>query len=776
MGLFGLGQPVRRSEDARLLTGRGRYVADVAPPGALTLLFLRSPHGHAEIGAIDVTAARAISGVRAVFTAADVAADGLGDLPCIVSVRDRQGQPLPRHGRPLLARDRVRHVGEAVAMVIAETPAAARDALDAIRVDYRPLPAAASMAEALADGAPVVHADRPDNRAFYWQMGDAEATARALAEAARVITLRLVQNRVVPCAMEPRAVVAEYDSAADRYTLTTSSQGAHGVREMLASATLKVPEERIRVVIGDVGGGFGTKLFHYAEEALALWAARRLGQTVKWVGDRSEAFLADTHGRDQANAIRAGFDQAGRLIALEVKSHANMGAYLNAFAPMVASRMTGCMLAGAYAVPLIFASCEGVYTHTTPVDAYRGAGRPEATYIIERVMDAAAREFGLAPEEIRWRNFIRPDQMPFRTASGCTYDSGDFARNLDDALIAADVAGFPARQADAAARGRRRGIGLSTYVEICGFEEEEATLRVHDDGAVELLIGTQSSGQGHETAYAQIIAGELGVPFERIRVVQGDTDRIPFGRGTGGSRSLPVGGPAVSAACAALIEKGKALARQLLQAGEADIEFADGHFRVAGRSGGPTLSIEALAKAARAAETGSPAGLDATARYTSRAPTFPNGCHIAEVEVDPETGHVAVVRYTVVDDFGTIVNPLLLAGQIHGGVVQGIGQALMEHAVYEAETAQLQTGSFVDYALPRAGDVPSFAVAFNVVPCQTNPLGIKGAGEAGTIAACPAVINAVLDALAPLGVSHVDMPATPETVWRAIRAATRPSA
>ncbi len=779
MSVFGVGQPVRRSEDARLLTGAGRYVADITPPGTLIAAFLRSAHGHAEIASIDTAAALAIAGVRAVFTAADVAADGLGDLPCAVPVKDRNDAPLPRPGRRLLARGRVRHVGEAVAMVIADTAEAARDGVEAIDVSYHALPAVTAIADATAAGAPALHDEAPGNLAFFWQRGDARAVEQAFAVAAHIVHLDLVHNRVVPSAMEPRAVVGEYDAATERYTLTTSSQGAHAIRDLLAEATLKVPADRIRVIIGDVGGGFGTKIFHYPEEALALWAARRLGQPVKWVGDRSEAFVADTHGRDQENRIRAAFAADHRMLALEVHSRANMGAYLNWFAPAIPSQMTGCMLAGAYAVPAIFATCEGVYTNTTPVDAYRGAGRPEATYIIERLMDTAARQIGMARDDVRRRNFIRPEQMPFRTASGCTYDSGDFARNLNDALAAADADGFEARRATAAARGRLRGLGFSTYVEICGFEEEEATLRFPADGGVELLIGTQSTGQGHETAYAQIVADRLGVPFERIRVVQGDTDRIPFGRGTGGSRSLPVGGPAVLAAATAVVDNGRVLARQLLQAGDAEVVFDGGAFTVGGS--GRRITLLELAAAARAPENAPTAaagsGLDAVARYASQASTFPNGCHVCEVEIDPETGALTIEGYWVVDDFGTIVNPLLLTGQIHGGVAQGIGQALMERAVYEPATGQMQAGSFVDYALPRAGNIPAMSVAFNVVPCQTNPLGIKGAGEAGTIGACPAVINAVLDALAPVGVHHIDMPATPHALWRAIRdAAPSPAA
>ena len=770
MTRFGMGEAVLRSEDRRLLTGEGRFVGDIALPGQAHALFLRSPHAHAALGEIDRTAALAIPGVLAVYTGEDIGAAGLGDIPCVVPVKDRHRQRMPQPGRPLLARERVRFVGEPVAMVVAETPAIGRDALEAIEVDYQHLPAVATIGDALAPEAVQLWPGAPGNIAFFWAMGDAAAVDAAIASAAHTVSLDLINNRVIPCPLEPRAVVGAYDQGEDRYTLYAANQGAHAVRDLLASATLKVPEDRLRVVVGDVGGGFGTKIFHYPEDALALWAARLLGRPVKWEGDRSEAFLADTHGRDQLNGVTAGFDRDGRLLALKVHTYGNMGAYLNSFAPAIPSQMTGCMLAGAYAVPLIHATCEGVYTNTTPVDAYRGAGRPEAAYLIERLMDHAARQLRLAPDEIRRRNFIRPQQMPYATASGCTYDSGDFARNLDDALKASGYADFPGRRAEAKARGRLRGIGLATYVEICGYEAEEATIRFPSTGTVEVLIGTQSTGQGHETAYAQIVAGTLGIPIDAITVVQGDTDRIPFGKGTGGSRSLPVGGPAVVAACETVLERGRAFARQLLQAGQDDIEFAEGVFSSGG--GKRSIPILALAEAAREPENLPPGeatpGLDAVARYTSQASTFPNGCHVCEVEIDPETGEVEIAGYRVVDDFGTVVNPLLLAGQIHGGVAQGIGQALFEHAVYDRASGQLLSGSFVDYGLPRAADVPGFEPAFNVVPCATNPLGIKGAGEAGAIAACPAVINAVIDALSAEGVTHIDMPATPATIWRAL--------
>lgn len=772
MQKFGMGQAVRRSEDPRLLTGRGRYAADVTLPAQARAVVLRSCHGHARIAALDTGAALAMPGVLAVLTGEDVAADGLGEIPCAIPVDDRHGNRLPRPGRPLLARDRVRYVGDGVALVVAECVDAAVAAAERIEVEYEPLPAVATITAAVADGAPAVWEAMADNRAFHWSLGDAQAVETALDGAEHVVSLSLINNRVIPCAMEPRAAVGTFDAETGRYTLYTSSQSPHGVKRGLSAHTLKVPADQVHVIIGDVGGGFGTKIYHYPEEALVLWASRRLGRPVKWVGDRTEAFLADTHGRDQINHLTAGFAADGRLLALKVDSLANMGAYLNSFGPAIPTQMTGCMLSGCYALPALHAVCEGVYTNTTPVDAYRGAGRPEATYMMERLMDTAARQLGLAPDVIRRRNFITPEQMPYQSVAGPVFDSGDFARHLDAALETADWNGIDERRRHAAARGRLRGIGLSTYIEICGFQGEEASICFGEAGTLEVLIGTQSTGQGHETAYAQIVAGTLGIPVDSVAVVQGDTDRIATGFGTSGSRSLPVGGPAVQRAAEAVIERGRLFAAHLLQADPTDVRFDQGRFATAD---GRSIDLEALATAARDPANLPPGesrpGLDATARFDLEASTFPNGCHVCEVEVDPDTGGIRVVRYTAVDDFGTVVNPLLLAGQVHGGIAQGIGQALMERTVYDPDSAQLLTASLVDYAIPRAADLPAFDIAFDGVPCTTNPLGIKGAGEAGTIGACPAVINAVIDAVAPLGVTHIDMPATPEAVWRAIREA-----
>jgi len=775
MGMFGAGQPVPRTEDPRLLSGRGRYTADISLPGEAHAVFLRSPHAHAEIVGIDVEAAREVPGVLAVYTGADTAANGLGDIPCLIDVSDRDGKRLPSPGRPLIAKERVRFVGDTVAMIVADSRAAALDAADAVFVDYEPFDAVATIDDAIAEDAPQLWNDAPGNRAFFWRHGDLEATEDAFQEADRVVSLDLINNRVAACPMEPRAVVGTFEDG--RYTLYTPSQGAHLIQRMIAEHTLKVPKDAVRVIVPDVGGAFGAKIYHYAEEALALWASRRLERPVKWVAERADAFIADVHGRDHKAHAEAALDPDGRILALRVHWYANMGAYLNCFGPFVSSETVGRMLTGAYAIPAMSAIAEGVYTNSVPVDAYRGAGRPEAAYMIERIIDAAAREIGLPVDEMRRRNLIRAEQMPFATAAGRTYDSGDFLRNMEDAMAAADWPGFESRRAEARNRGTLRGIGLSVYVEACdGGAAEEAMLRVESSGNVELLIGTQSGGHGHETAYAQLIADGLDVPMDRIRVVQGDTDRIPYGGGTGGSRSLPVGGPAVLEAVDAVIARGKSLAARLLQASEDDIIFMDGLFLVSGTERG--IGLADLAAAAAEPENrpadDAPPGLGATARYAPDAATYPNGCHVCEVEIDPETGHVTIVNYRAVDDFGMVVNPLLLAGQVHGGVVQGIGQALLEEAVYDRETGQLMTGTFLDYALPRAGDVPAIEVTYNNVPCTTNPMGIKGAGEAGTIAACPAVMNAVIDALAPLGVRQLDMPATAEKIWRAIRAAPIP--
>src|SRR5579884_2685674 len=770
MAQFGIGQPVRRVEDRRFLTGSGRYVDDLTWPHQAYAFMLRSPHAHARIRAIDTAAAAAAPGVLAVYTGADLARDGIGTIPCLSPLQNRDGSPAVMPPRPALVRERVRHVGDTVAMVVADTLAAARDAAELIAVDYEPLPATVETAQALAAGQPLVWDEAPGNVCFDWEIGDRAAVARAAAAARHRIALELVNNRVVVTAMEPRGAIGAYDPGEECYTLWSSTQGSHFLRNLLAESIFHVPENRIRVVTPDVGGGFGMKLFLYPEHVLVLWAAKRLGRPVKWVPDRADAFQTDTQGRDNICKLDLALDDDLKAVALSVELTANMGAYLSNFAPEIPTMSGGVMYSGVYAIPAIHVAVKGVYTHTVPVDAYRGAGRPEAAYALERLMDVAARALDVAPDSLRRRNFIAPAAMPYATPLGLTYDSGEFARNMQDPLAAADAAGFAARKAASRARGRYRGLGHATYIEQSGMPPDEfAELRFDPAGTLTILMGTQSSGQGHHTAYAQLAAERLGLPLDKVRVLQGDTHAIAFGRGTGGSRSLPVGGAALAHAADKLIAKGRRIAAHLFEAAEADVEFADGIFTVAGTD--RRIGIAEIARAAfnpAQLPPGLEPGFAESGHFTPPSPTFPNGCHVCELEIEPDTGHIEIVRYILVDDFGTVINPLLLAGQVHGGVAQGVGQAMLERCVYDAATGQLVTGSLNDYALPHADTLPAVEFAYNVVPCRTNPLGIKGAGEAGAIGSPPAFINAVVDALAELGIAHVDMPVTPERLWRLI--------
>ncbi len=771
MGQFGIGQPVLRTEDPRLLTGHGRYTDDIDISGQAYGHVLRSPHAHATLGTIDATAARAAPGVLAVYTEADLAADGVGNLPCMVPLRGKDGKLLVKPPRPALARGRVRHVGDPVAFVVAETVSRARDAAELIEVDYDALPSITDTAGAVSPDAAQIWDEAPGNLSFDWEKGDAEAVAAALAKAAHVVSLDLVNNRLIPSPIEERAAIGHYTVGDDRYTLYTSTQGSHGLRRHLVPHVFDIPESRMRVVTPDVGGGFGAKIFIYPEQVLVLWAARKLGRAVKWASGRDEGFVTDLHGRDQVSHAEAALDKDGRILAIKVSTIANMGAYLSVFSPFIATMAGVNMLVGSYTIPAAYVEVRGVFTNTTPTDAYRGAGRPEANFVIERVMDTAAREIGLDPDEIRRRNFIPPGAMPYTTAMGAVYDSGEFQKNMDDAMATGDWRGFPERKAAARKDGKFRGIGLATYIESCaGGPEERAEVRLDPSGAATILIGTQSNGQGHETAYAQILADRLDIPPDKVRVLQGDTDIVAHGRGTGGSRSISVGGGALLVAADRIIEKGKRVAARALEAADADIEFAEGTFTIAGTDRAMSLAEVVRASYAGSAPPGEDMGLDASGFHTPANHTFPNGCHVVEVEIDGQTGVVRIVRYTVVDDFGTIINPLMLAGQVHGGIAQGVGQALHENCVYDPESGQLLSGSFMDYGLPRADDFPDFNFATNVVPCTTNPLGMKGAGEAGCIGAPPAVINAIVDALAELGVRHVDMPATPEKIWRLLNA------
>jgi carbon-monoxide dehydrogenase large subunit len=766
MTQFGIGQPVRRVEDRRFLTGRGRYLDDISRPHQAYAVFLRSPHAHAIIGAIDATAAAATPDVLAVLTGADLASDELGTVPCVSGV---PGAVLPP--RPAMVAYRVRHVGDTVAMVIAGSPEAARDAADLIEVDYQPLPAAVDTGGAGDPGRPAVWEEAKGNVCFDWEIGDRAAVAEAAARARHRVTLTLVNNRVVVTSMEPRGAIGDYDPGEGTYTLWSSTQGSHFLRSLLAEHVFHIPENRIRVVTPDVGGGFGMKLFLYPEHVLVLWAAKRVGRAVKWVPERADSFMTDTQGRDNVTRLDLALDENLKFLGLSVELTANMGAYLSNFAPEIPTFSGAVMHSGVYAIPAIHVAVKGVFTHTVPVDAYRGAGRPEAAYALERLVDFAARQLGVEPAELRQRNLVPTAAMPYATPLGLTYDSGDFARNLDQALASADIAGFAGRRAAARARGHFRGLGQAVYIEQSGFPPDEfAELRFDPSGTLTLLMGSQSSGQGHQTAYAQLAAEKFGLDFARIRVVQGDSAAIAFGRGTGGSRSIPVGGGALMHAADKLIAKGKRIAAHILEAAEADISFADGAFAIAGTDRAVTL--DAVARAAF-----NPAQLPAdvepgfaeSGHFTPPAPTFPNGVHVCEVEIDPETGIARIERYLVVDDFGVVINPLLLAGQVNGGIAQGVGQAMLERTVFDPESGQLVSGTLLDYALPRADDLPPLEFAYNVVPCRTNPLGVKGAGEAGAIGSPPALINAIVDALGELGIDHIDMPATPEMVWRAIR-------
>ena len=756
---FGVGQPLKRKEDEALLRGQGRYVADVAPDGALHAVVLRSPHAHARFAIADLSGVRAMPGVRLVLTAAEIAT--LGPLPT-PGVLEGVDIPVPPY--PILARDEVRHVGDAIAFVVADTPGQAKDAAEAIAVDWQPLPHVIGAAAALAAGAARVWPDRPGNVAFETGAGDAAKTKAAFAQAARTVELSIINQRLVTNYMDTRGVVAEYDG--ERYTLTLGSQGSHIIRDIIGGAVMKLPPEKMRVITPDVGGGFGTKLFPYREHALAAVAAEKLRKPVKWVCERTEHFLGDSHGRDNVTTARLALDDKGKFLALEINLVADMGAYLSCYGPYIPWLAVG-MATGVYDIPAAYVRLRGVYTNTVPVDAYRGAGRPEASYLIERLVDAAARDLGIAPDKLRKRNFIKPKAMPYTTPVGKIYDSGDFAGTMTRAQELAGWDGFNKRAAASKRAGKLRGIGLATYVEACGGNgPETATLQLEKDGGVTVLIGTQSSGQGHATAYAQIVADRLGLPPDKVRVVQGDTDAIKTGAGTGGSSSIPVGGVSVDRASVKLADKLKELAADRLEAAAGDLEIADGAVRIAG-----TDRIVTFADIAARAK---PEQVRTDSDFAPNQPTFPNGTHITEVEVDPTTGATDIIAYVIVDDFGATLNPLLLAGQVHGGTVQGIGQALMEDTVYDAASGQLLSASLMDYALPRATDAPDFVFETRNVPCKNNPMGVKGAGEAGAIGSCPSVMNAVLDALwRGYKIRHIDMPATPEKVWRAIAAAEK---
>ena len=768
---FGLGQPVRRHEDFRLIRGQGRYTDDIVLPRMAQAFVLRSPIAHATIKRIDATAARKMPGVLFVGTGDDVRADGLGDVPCTVPLTSRDGKPRHDTPRPALAQGKVRHVGQPVALVVAETYAQARDAAEAIDVDYDALPAVTDAKAAVASGAPALFDHIPGNIVFDWDndAGNAQATDAAFALAARVVTLELVNNRVVVNSMEPRNAIGDYDAASGRSTLYTATQGPHFVRDPLAEIVLKMPKEKLRLITPNVGGGFGMKAFVYPEHALVVWAAGKIGRPVKWQEDRSEGFVSDNQGRDHLTRAELALDAKGRFLGLRVAILANIGAYLSPFGCFVPTRSTD-LVSGLYAIGAIAINVKGVCTNTTPVCAYRGAGRPEAGYLIERLVDAAARETGKSPDAIRRINFVPPSAMPYTSATKLLLDSGEFETVMDLCMDAAEWASFAKRRRLSEKAGKLRGIGMATYTERCGGGfPETASIEFKDDDHVELVMGNQEYGTGLVTAYKQVVSDQLGIDADRIDVIMGDTDRTPSGL-TGGSRALAVAGTALYEASRSIVAKGKELAAHLLEVSAADIAFADGAFGVPGTD--LRVDVFELAKAARDPKklpAGMAPGLDTTHVRVPPAQTFPNGCHIVEVEIDPDSGAVAIDRYTIVDDFGRTINPLLLEGQVHGGIVQGIGQALLEHAVYDEESGQLLAGSFMDYAMPRAGDIPSFSFSTHNVPTTSNPLGVKGAGEAGAVGAPPAVINAIVDALhRRSGVRHIDMPATPRRVWEAL--------
>jgi len=783
MGFEGIGASVRRKEDQRFLSGLGNYTDDINRPGQLYAYIKRSDRAHARINRIDTTAAKAAPGVVAVFTGADLAADNVGGLPCGWQIHNKDGTPMAEPPHPVLAQGKVRHVGDPIAVVIAESRQAAKDAAEKLVIDLTDLPASASIRAAIAPGAAPVHDDVAGNICYDWHLGDKDATDAAFAGAHKVVRLELENNRLIPNAMEPRAAIGDFDTSSGDFTLYTTSQNPHVIRLLMGAFVLNIPENKLRVVAPDVGGGFGSKIYHYAEEAIVTWAAGKVRRPVKWTAERTESFMSDAHGRDHDSVAEMAIDAQGNFLGLRVKTLANMGAYLSTFAPCIPTYLYGTLLAGVYKTPAIYVEVKAVFSNTVPVDAYRGAGRPEATFLLERLVDAIAHDTGIDRVELRKRNFIPTAAFPYQTPVALQYDSGDYFGTLDGALKGANWAGFEARRTAAKARGKLRGIGISTYLEACGIAPsavvgslgaraglyEVGTVRVHPTGSVTVLTGSHSHGQGHETTFAQLVVDQLGVPLSQVEIVHGDTAKIPFGMGTYGSRSLAVGGSAMVKAMDKIIAKGKKIAAHLMEAAVEDIEFKDGKFSVAG-----TDKVKALAEISLAAyvphnypiEELEP-GLDETAFYDPKNFTFPGGCHVAEVEIDPETGTVSVENFTAVDDVGRVINPMIVEGQVQGGVAQGIGQALLEHAVYDA-SGQLLSGSMMDYTMPRADNLPNISVGHATTLCTHNPLGAKGCGEVGAIGSPPAVINAIVDALKDYKVRHMNMPATPEKIWSII--------
>ena len=775
-----IGKPLLRREDQRFLTGAGQYTDDVVLHGQSYGVFLRSPYAHARIKSIDISKAAKADGVVAIFTGADLAEAKIGGLPCGWLIHNKDGTPMKEPAHPVLAQGKVRHVGDQVALVVAESTLQAKDAAELIEVDYEELPPVIDITQVETIGS-AVHDEVPSNVCYDWGHGNKEAVDAAFKVAAKISTLDIVNNRLIPNAMEPRAANAQYTRHDDSYTLYVANQNPHVERLLMCAFVLGLPESRVRIIAPDVGGGFGSKIFLYAEETALVWASKRVGRPIKWTAERSESFLTDAHGRDHATKVELALDAQGNFLAMRVATVANMGAYLSTFASAVPTILYATLLAGQYKTPAIYAEVKAVFTNTAPVDAYRGAGRPEATYVVERIVEQAARDLGRDPADLRRQNFI--PSVPYATPVGLTYDTGDYAAHLDKALQIADVAGYGARKAASAAKGLKRGLGYSCYIEACGLAPsniagalgaraglfEAGEVRVHPTGTVTVFTGSHSHGQGHETTFAQVVAAKLGIPVESVEIVHGDTGRVPFGMGTYGSRSLSVGGTAIVKAVDKIIAKGKKIAAHLLEAADTDIEFENGEFKVAGTDKKVpfgSVALTAYVPHNYPLDKLEP-GLNENAFYDPTNFTYPSGTYVCEVEVDPETGKTRVDRFTAVDDFGNIVNPMIVSGQVHGGIAQGLGQAMLEGCVYDTASGQLLTGSYMDYTMPRADDLPNFVVDHTVTPCTHNPLGVKGCGEAGAIGSPAAFINALTDAL---GVKDIAMPATAERVWQAANA------
>ncbi|TAH20120.1 MAG: xanthine dehydrogenase family protein molybdopterin-binding subunit [Cytophagales bacterium] len=781
-----IGQSVKRVEDKRFITGKGKYTDDIVLPDMTHAYIMRSPYAHANILKIDTSKALAMEGVVAVFTGEDIAKAGINGVPCGWQVNFNTGETMKEPPHPLLVKDKVLHAGDSVAIVIAESRELAVDAAELVEIDYEELPCVTDPFKAIQDGAPLVHDIAPNNKCFVWELGDRQKTDDHIAKSHHVTTLEFVNQRMVPNAIEPRAAIGDYDIAHDKHTLYTTSQNPHLIRLLMCAFVLGLPEHKVRVVAPDVGGGFGSKIFHYTEEALVTWASKQIGRPVKWVAERSESFITDAHGRDHVTKAEMGFDKDGNVMALRVRTAANLGAYLSTFGTAVPTYLHGTLLQGLYTTPAVHVEVTGAFTHTNAVDAYRGAGRPEATYVLERLMETAAKEMGVDPAELRLKNFIPPfdgiTQPGYQTQVALQYDSGNYHAVLERALEMVDYKGFRKEQAEARKQGKYLGIGISTYIEACGIAPsavvgslgaraglfESSQVRIQPTGKVSVYTGSHSHGQGHETTFAQVVADKFGISMNDVEIIHGDSDSVAFGMGTYGSRSLAVGGSAIVKSIEKVLQKGAKIAAHKLEAAEADLEYAGGRWTVKGTDKSIGFGDVALtAYVPHDYPQGLEPGLDFSSFYDPTNFTYPYGAHIAVVEVDIETGKTTLKRFIACDDVGNVINPMIVDGQIHGGVVQGIGQALFEEAIYDSN-GQLITGSYMDYTMPRADDVPMFEVDRTVTPCPHNPLGVKGAGEAGTIGSAPAVVNAVLDALSPFNIKDMNMPLTPQKVWKAI--------